>query len=104
MKELRAGGIALVIAGSPTLLGFTVTTERLIQPGELFRGSDGILSKNDIVRPKWLCTNPAITVKLADGTNTDGWALFNSEWLMPINGKDFSEENEKSKSRENSHA
>ena len=71
MAELKPGGLAMVIGGSPDLYGFVLRTEKLVMPGEQFTGPDGIVSRNDIVRPKWLCIDDRITVRLKDGTETD---------------------------------
>jgi hypothetical protein len=86
MAELKAGGLAMVIGGSPDLYGFVLKTEKLVMPGEQFTGPDGIVSRNDIIRAKWLCTDERITVRLKDGTETDGWGLFWINHLMPIDG------------------
>lgn len=92
MSGLRAGGLALVVGGGHSVLGCSVTTERLIMPGEEFTGPDGIYAANDVIRPKWLCTHPDLTVTLKNGVQTNGWALMNIEWLRPIDGEDFSHE------------
>ncbi len=92
MSGLRAGGLALIVSGPVALRGCSVITERLIMPGEEFTTPEKYRASNDVVRPKWLCTHPLLTVELKDGRETDGWALLNIEWLKPIDGEDFSHE------------
>lgn len=94
MSELRAGGLALVIGGDPSLIGYTVTTELLVMPGQTFSRPDGGLARNDVIRPKWLCTDERITVQLADKSHSDGWGLFWIEHLLPIDGKSEHEDDQ----------
>lgn len=96
MSELKAGGLAMVVGGNPELFGMEVRTVRLVMPGEVANGPDGRKARN-VVRPKWMCTDSRIITPLADGSSLDGWGFFWINHLMPIDGEDFCNEDERKK-------
>ena len=101
MRELRSGGLALIIAGSPETIGLVVVTEKMVNPGEIVITPCGKRFSNGGSQ-RWLIHSEEICVKLSDGTVIDDYCLIFPHMLMPIDGEDFSDELQKEK--ELSHA
>lgn len=92
MAELKPGGLALVIRGEDC--GKCVTTERFIPGLSQFLAPDGKSYTAAQVCGSWLCTGE---VNPKDRPSLQGWALFRTENLLPIDGDDFQHEDERQK-------
>lgn len=99
MAELRAGGLAIFIAGPAELIGVVVITERLVGPNETFKLPGGQRVRNS-GSSRWLVYNDRIVVTLSNGSKLNDYALVFQHWLMPIDGDDFSNEDVHQKERE----
>ncbi|MEF3108826.1 hypothetical protein QFI91_06965 [Raoultella sp. WB_B2P2-3] len=99
MVELRAGGLAIFIAGPAELIGVVVITERLVGPNEVIKLPGGRRVRNS-GSSRWLVHNDRIVVTLSNGSKLNDYALVFQHWLMPIDGDDFSNEDERQKERE----
>lgn len=91
MAELRAGGLALIIGGSPETIGLVVVTERLVNPGGIVITPCGKRFSNG-GSLRWLIHSTELCVKLSDGTVIDDYCLIFPHMLMPIDGEDFTDE------------
>lgn len=100
MAELRAGGLAIFIAGPAELIGLVVITERFVQSGEMVILPSGRRFRNG-GSPRWLVNNERIYVTMNDGSIINDYSLCFSHWLMPIDGEDFSHEDERKKELSN---
>ncbi|TCW07095.1 hypothetical protein EDF73_113157 [Raoultella sp. BIGb0138] len=87
MAELRAGGLALVINSTkPEQVGMVVTLLKLVYPGRFtLNGKEYCAKANS---PVWLCEKP------------EAYVTYYPWQLMPIDGDDFSNEDEHQKERE----
>lgn len=84
MAELRAGGLALVIKSvNQELVGRVVTLVGLLNPGSFTHKGDRHFFKSNGVG--WLCEVE------------EGIVVFRPGQLMPIDGDDFSHEDERQK-------
>lgn len=84
MSELRAGGLALVVrCTDQNLIGKVVTLIELLKPGSFKYDGEQYFFKGDSAA--WLCEIE------------DGIAVFRPSSLMPIDGDDFSHEDERKK-------
>ncbi|HFF8583712.1 hypothetical protein [Klebsiella pneumoniae] len=99
MAELRAGGLAIFIAGPAELIGLVVITERFVATGEAITLPGGRRFRNS-GSSRWLVHNDRIFVTLSDGSTLNDYSLVFQHWLMPIDGDDFSNEDEQQKARE----
>ncbi|MDK2633162.1 hypothetical protein QMZ93_07370 [Pantoea stewartii subsp. indologenes] len=96
MAELKAGGIAIFIAGPAELLGLQVDTVRYVIPGESITLPTGFRMRN-AGKGRWLIYNERIFVTLSNGKVLDDYCLCPAHWLMPIDGDDFQNEDERHK-------
>ncbi|CAH5526247.1 hypothetical protein [Klebsiella oxytoca] len=99
MAELRAGGLAIFVAGPSETIGLVVITERFVSSGEMVVLPSGRRFRNS-GSSRWLVHSDRIVVTLSDGSNLNDYALVFQHWLMPIDGDDFSNEDEHQKERE----
>ncbi len=96
MAELRAGGLALVLAsGNQNEVGKTVTLVRVVSSGEYLKFPDGC-------EYTMIETGQQIWVVLGDVSiykrePSGGMSIFPAKSLMPIDGDDFSNEDERLK-------
>ena len=103
MAKLRAGGMALIIDSStPEEIGRCVSLIKLIPVCGSFTSPQGRPTNNAGENPAWLVTGD---VKARLGGNSpiwagNGWALYPPHYLIPIDGGDFSSEDEHQKERE----
>lgn len=104
MAELRAGGMALIIdSATPEEIGRCVSLIRLIPVNSSFTSPVHERPSNnggDI--PAWLVTGN-VEAKLGKGAPLwagKGWALYPPQYLIPIDGDDFSNEDERQKELE----
>lgn len=102
MSELRAGGLALII-DSVDLdeVGKCVTTISLIPAGGRFTSPHGRQTNNCADFAAWFVTGD-VNAHLGDGvsiwhTARMGWSLYPPQYLIPIDGEDFSHEDERQK-------
>ncbi|AER33617.1 hypothetical protein [Pantoea ananatis] len=96
MAELKAGGMAIFIAGPTELLGLQVDTMRYVSPGESITLPTGFRMRN-AWKGRWLIHNERIFVTLGNGKVLDDYCLCPGSWLMPIDGDDFQHEDERHK-------
>lgn len=96
MSELRAGGLAIFVAGPTELLGLQVETVRYVTSGESVTLPTGFRLRNS-GRGRWLIHNERIYVELKSGTKLEDFSLCPAKWLMPIDGEDFSRKDEHQK-------
>lgn len=96
MSELRAGGLALIVKtySIHDNLGRSVIVDGIIPNDKKFRSP----------KTNSLCENSSgedLYMVSGDVKNPfngeDGWGLFGKEQLMPIDGEDFSHEDERQK-------
>lgn len=73
MSELRAGGLAIIIGGSPETMGIVVTTIEFVPAGKTIR-AEGKLLKNGGSN-RWLIHSEEICVTLTDGTTQNDFSL-----------------------------
>ncbi len=96
MANLRAGGMAIIVGGNPETYGIVVTTEKLVPHGDLIVLPNGKRFVNS-GSLRWLVHCDRLVITLSSGTVIDDYCLMFSHWLMPINGDDFSREDERQK-------
>ncbi|MDX7621236.1 hypothetical protein SJ598_13685 [Enterobacter bugandensis] len=96
MSELRAGGLAMIIGGNPETIGLVVITERMVEPGGVVVTPSGKRFANG-GSLRWLIHNDRLFVKVSDGSIINDYCLVFPHWLMPIDGEDFSHEDERQK-------
>ena len=94
MSELRAGGLAIIIGGSTETVGIVVTTIEFVPAGKSIRIDSGKLLKNGGSN-RWLIHSEEICVTLSDGTTQNDFSFLPASMLLPIDGKDFSHEDER---------
>lgn len=95
MAELKAGGLAIFVAGPAECIGITVETIKLILPGEHY-----LLPRCRMLNAgsaRWLIKSDRISTHLPDGSVIPDFSLANPHWLMPIDGDDFQHEDEQQK-------
>ncbi|EPH7508799.1 hypothetical protein ACYCW1_004237 [Klebsiella pneumoniae] len=101
MAELRAGGLALVIAsGNQNEVGKTVTLIRKVSSGEFhqFPNGNSYAMKINTGQSMWVVSGD---VSIYTSKPSGGMSIFPAKSLMPIDGDDFSGEDERQKEREN---
>ncbi|MBZ7829921.1 hypothetical protein [Raoultella planticola] len=103
MAELRAGGMALIIdSATPEEIGRCVSLVKLIPVHGSFTSPQGRPSNNAGGIPAWFVTGD-VKAKLGDDSPIwagKGWSLYPPQYLIPIDGDDFSNEDEHQKERE----
>lgn len=99
MSKLRAGGLAIIVGGNPETIGLVVVTEQPVEPGGIIITPCGKRFANG-GSLRWLIHSKELFVKLSDGTVIDDYCLCFGHMLMPIDGGDFSNEDEHQKERE----
>ena len=100
MAELRAGGLALVIAsGNQNEVGKTVTLIRKVSSGEFhqFLNGNSYAMKTNTGQSMWVVSGD---VSIYTSKPSGGMSIFPAKSLMPIDGDDFSNEDEHQKERE----
>ena len=100
MDELRAGGLALVIAsGNQNEVGKTVTLIRKVSSGEFhqFPNGNSYAMKTNTGQSMWVVSGD---VSIYTSKPSGGMSIFPAKSLMPIDGDDFSNEDEHQKERE----
>ncbi|HEC2625672.1 TPA: hypothetical protein R2K43_000829 [Raoultella planticola] len=99
MAELRAGGLVLVIAsGNQNEVGKTVTLVRVVSSGEYHKFPDGSsYTMMELGQQLWVVSGD---VSVYTSKPSGGMSIFPSSHLMPIDGDDFSNEDEHQKERE----
>lgn len=101
MAELRAGGLALIVDSvSPQEVGKCVTTTQLIPAFGSFTSPHGRPTKNNAEFAAWLVTGDVVAEMSGNGIPIwagRGWALYPPQYLMPIDGDDFTHEDEREK-------
>lgn len=95
MAELKAGGIAIFIAGPTELLGLQVDTLRYVSLGESITLPTGFRICNAGIG-RWLIYNERIST-LSNGKVLNEYSLCPAHWLLPIDGDDFKHEDERQK-------
>ncbi|WP_233979579.1 hypothetical protein [Pectobacterium versatile] len=100
MAELRAGGLALIVESiNPEDVGKCVTTISLIPAHGSFTSPHGRPTNNNADFAAWFVTGD---VKALMGKGSPvwagrGWSLYPPQYLMPIDGDDFTHEDEREK-------
>ncbi|HGH7464345.1 TPA: hypothetical protein ACG71I_000726 [Klebsiella pneumoniae] len=100
MAELRAGGLALVIAsGNQNEVGKTVTLIRNVSNGEFhqFPNGSSYAMKTTTGQSMWVVSGD---VSIYKRKPSGGMSIFPAKSLMPIDGDDFSNEDQRQKERE----
>ncbi|MBZ6546888.1 MULTISPECIES: hypothetical protein [Klebsiella] len=100
MAELRAGGMALVIAsGNKNEIGKSVTLIRKVLSGEFhqFPNGSSYAMKTNTGQSMWVVSGD---VSIYTSKPSGGMSIFPSSHLMPIDGDDFSNEDQHQKDRE----
>ncbi|WP_432782145.1 hypothetical protein [Klebsiella michiganensis] len=100
MAELRAGGMALVIAsGNKNEIGKSVTLIRKVLSGEFhqFPNGSSYAMNTNTGQSMWVVSGD---VSIYTSKPSGGMSIFPSSHLMPIDGDDFSDEDEHQKARE----
>lgn len=95
MAELKAGGLAIFVAGPADCIGITVETIKLIMPGESY-----VLPKcrmKNAGSSRWLIKSDRISTYLPSGSVIPDFSLAKPHWLMPIDGEDFLHEDQQQK-------
>ena len=105
MSELRVGGLAIIIRSSvPEEVGKTVTCLQSVAPGCDYappqtRGEKFCWPKD--YPQAWMVSGDIRTeccwTKKKGSFFVDGWGIYTSDQLMPIDGEDFSHEGEHQK-------
>lgn len=96
MSELRAGGLAILIKTYyPGNAGKSVTTEFIVRSMEFVDTPSGEVFTNHSGRDCWYITGDVWTE--LNGVTVSGFAFAHPEQLMPIDGDDFSHEDERQK-------
>ena len=99
MSELRAGGLALVLASeNQNEVGKTVTLVRVVSSGEYHKFPDG--SSYTLIAPGQMLWVVSGDVSIYVNNPSGGMSIFPAKNLMPIDGDDFSNEDERQKERE----
>ncbi|EPH1720592.1 hypothetical protein P2116_004662 [Klebsiella quasipneumoniae] len=99
MAELRAGGLALVLASeNQNEVGKTVTLVRVVSSGEYHKFPDGI--RYTMIGPGQQIWVVSGDVSIYTNKPSGGMSIFPSKSLMPIDGDDFSNEDQRQKERE----
>lgn len=96
MAELRAGGLAIIVGGNPETFGVVVTTERLVPHGDRISLPNGRRFSNG-GSTRWLVHCDRLVITLSNGSTLDDYCLMFPHWLMPIDGDDFTHEDEREK-------
>lgn len=96
MAKLREGGLAIIIGGNPETIGVVVTTLRIVNPGEIIVTPRGQRFSNGGSQ-RWLIHSEALSITLPDGVTIDDYCLHFAHLLMPIDGEDFSDEDDRKK-------
>ncbi|WP_024141040.1 hypothetical protein [Salmonella enterica] len=96
MGRLREGGLALIVGSNPETIGLVVTTVRPVVSGGVIVTPCGKRFSNG-GSFRWLIHSDQLFVKLSDGTIIDDYCLCFEQHLMPIDGEDFSHEDEREK-------
>ncbi|WP_338524174.1 hypothetical protein VRB13_15425 [Erwinia aphidicola] len=98
MAELKAGGWALVVGGkeSARLIGHTVELVSLECSNSFVRVAGQPLFFNG-TSARWLIRKSGLKTALTNGSIVEGHGLVYPEHLMPIDGDDFQQEDEKRK-------
>lgn len=97
MAELKAGALAIVISSEVTAeIGRTVTLIKRIYDGEFYRFPDGS-RYSDESASKDKCWVVSGDVSVYTDGDSGGMGIFPSWALMPIDGDDFSHEDERQK-------
>lgn len=94
MTGLRPGGLALLLTTTwdlPLNVGKSVTTEFLLDTGDVVRGMDGRWLTNLTASPMWYITGD-IWQSNNVGDIWYGYALVDARSLLPIDGETFNEE------------
>ncbi|MCK7258070.1 hypothetical protein L8O18_06265 [Enterobacter asburiae] len=96
MSELRAGGFALVfgLKKDTDLNGKSVQLLFKVNPGEIYKSptTDKLwMYSGDC--PSWVCSGSLRPSSIVEY----GWGAFHPRNLMPIDGEDFSHEDERQK-------
>ena len=102
MAELSAGGMALIIdSATSEEIGRGVQAVSLIPVRDSFTSPHGRPSNNGGDIPAWLVTGNVVAKlgKESPQGAGNGWALYPPQYLMPIDGDDFSNEGERQKER-----
>lgn len=100
MAELRAGGMALVIAsGNKNEIGKSVTLIRKVLSGEFhqFPNGSSYAMKTNTGQSMWVVSGD---VSIYTSKPSSGMSIFPSSHLMPIDGDEFINEDEHQKERE----
>lgn len=99
MAELRAGGLALVLASeNQNEVGKTVTLVRVVSSGEYHKFPDGI--RYTMIEPGQQIWVVSGDVSIYTNKPSGGMSIFPSKSLMPIDGDDFSNEDQRQMERE----
>ncbi|KGA24920.1 hypothetical protein AO825_08335 [Pectobacterium brasiliense] len=96
MAELRAGGLAIIVGGNPETLGVVVTTEKIVHHGERISLPDGRRFYN-AGSTRWLVHCDRLVTMLSSGSTLNDYSFMFSHWLIPIDGDDFTHEDEREK-------
>jgi hypothetical protein len=103
MAELRAGGLAITIdSAAPEDIGKCVHTVSLIPSEGRFISPQSRPTVNSSEIASWLITGD-VTAKLGKESPLwagKGWALYPPQYLLPIDGNDFSDEDQRQNTRE----
>lgn len=100
MAELRAGGMALVIAsGNKNEIGKSVTLIRKVLSGEFhqFPNGSSYAMNTNTGQSMWVVSGD---VSIYTSKPSGGMSIFPAKSLMPIDGDDFSNEDERQKEQE----
>ncbi|EMO8771671.1 hypothetical protein FKL27_07360 [Klebsiella pneumoniae] len=99
MAELRAGGLALVIASeNKNEIGKLVTLIRKVLSGEFhqFPNGSSYAMKTNTGESGWVVSGD---VSIYKSKPSGGMSIFPAKSLMPIDGDDFSNEDQRQKER-----
>lgn len=104
MRELKAGGMAIVISsGNTDEVGRVVTLVCTIKSGEFYKFPDGEKYALVTKTPEFVwVVESDVSVYTHTKKNSGGMSIFRAKSLMPIEGGDFS--NEIQSEKEKSHA
>ncbi|EGQ5297553.1 TPA: hypothetical protein NPM51_000509 [Enterobacter hormaechei] len=104
MRELKAGGMAVVISsGNMDEVGRVVTLVCAIKSGEFYKFPDGEKYALVTTTPEFVwVVEGDVSVYTHAKKSSGGMSIFRAKSLMPIEGGDFSDEIHSEK--ENSHA
>ncbi|WP_414455452.1 hypothetical protein [Enterobacter quasiroggenkampii] len=97
MSELRAGGLAIVISAiREENIGKSCRLIALVEPGKEFSTQHGVKT-NGSTHPLWFVEGDLIAISKSKKKTWHGWSLFHPKKLMPIDGEDFSHEDQRQK-------